>query len=78
MAREEIPKITAKHDLEFTLLELSDNELPAGIEGTIIYPVALFDRPTVDDAARRLQAVLEAAVAGDVPDSTVARLRSLL
>ncbi|MBD0022934.1 MAG: amino acid adenylation domain-containing protein [Gordonia sp.] len=78
VAREEIPKITAKHDLEFTLLELSDNELPAGIEGTIIYPVALFDRPTVDDAARRLLAVLEAAVAGDVPDSTVARLRSLL
>ena len=73
IARETVPSTTARHDLEFTLLEIRDGDRQAGIEGTVIYPVALFDRTSIEPLAERLLEVLAAAM--DSGDPTVGDVR---
>ena len=59
--RETIPGNEAKHELEFTIVELRDGLIPVGMRGTLLYPVALHSRTSADSVVRGLLAVLAAA-----------------
>ncbi|WP_184261227.1 non-ribosomal peptide synthetase, partial [Granulicella mallensis] len=67
---EPVPTDVAKFDLSFTFTERRDGKgAPEGIDGSIEYSTDLFDRDTVEVFARRLELVLEAAVAN--PDQMI-------
>ena len=77
--RETIPGNEAKHELEFTIVELRDGLIPVGMRGTLLYPVALHSRTSADSVVRGLLAVLAAATGETATGGpTVGELRALL
>ena len=79
MRRETIPGNEAKHELEFTIVELRDGLIPVGMRGTLLYPVALHSRTSADSVVRGLLAVLAAATGETATGGpTVGELRALL
>ncbi|MDH3061414.1 hypothetical protein QEN36_18890 [Gordonia alkanivorans] len=65
----------AKHELEFTWLEVRDFAGPAGLTGTLLYPVALFDAATAQRIADRMRVILETVAADPDGAPTVAELK---
>ncbi len=77
ICREPIPNTVAKHELEFTLLDVRDSDGPAGLTGTLLYPVALFDATTAEGVVDRMRAILETVAADPSGAPTTADLRSV-
>ncbi|GGG23273.1 hypothetical protein GCM10007304_41350 [Rhodococcoides trifolii] len=73
VSREPIANTVAKHELEITLAEHPDS---GGLDGTLLYPLSLFDPSTAESVVQGFLAVLD-AVAADA-DPTVAELKELL
>ncbi|MDL9936850.1 amino acid adenylation domain-containing protein [Gordonia sp. ABSL1-1] len=70
IAREPLANTVAKHELEFTMLEMRADRpdgirAPGGIRGTLLYPTAMYERTTACEVVARLLGVLDAAVAAD-------------
>ncbi|MGW5523600.1 condensation domain-containing protein [Gordonia sp. NPDC003950] len=78
VAREPVDNTVAKHDLEFTLVELRDGDRPAGITGTLLYPLARHDDATAAAVVDGLLTILRAVAASGVDDLRVDDLRELL
>ncbi|MFW0794041.1 amino acid adenylation domain-containing protein [Gordonia sp. CPCC 205515] len=83
ISSEPLAATVAKHELEFSLLEMrhqvdGNGERPGGIRGTLLYPTALFSRATAEDIARGLVTVLRAVATADGASRTVAELRRQL
>ncbi len=57
--------VRAKHDLEFSLVDsYTADEQPAGIAGVLTYPIAIFDRGTVEAFVGRFSAAVDALAGG--------------
>jgi amino acid adenylation domain-containing protein len=78
VAREPVDNTVAKHDLEFTLVELRDGDRPAGITGTLLYPLARHDDATTAAVVDGLLTILRAVAASGADDLRVGILRELL
>ncbi|GAC02285.1 putative non-ribosomal peptide synthetase [Gordonia namibiensis NBRC 108229] len=77
ISREPIANTVAKHELEFTVLEVRDADGPAGLTGTLLHPVALFDTATAECVVDRMRAILETVAADPDRALTVAELREV-
>ncbi|MXP19851.1 amino acid adenylation domain-containing protein [Gordonia sp. HNM0687] len=77
VSREPIGRVVAKHEMEITMLERRDDGAAAGLTGTLMYPVALFDRTTAESVVAGFGSVLAQLAARGI-DVSVAELRSLL
>ncbi|MDS1115206.1 amino acid adenylation domain-containing protein [Gordonia westfalica] len=77
ISREPIPNTVAKHELEFTVLEVRDSDGPAGLTGNLLYPVALFDATTAQQIVDRMRTILTAVAAEPDAALTVADLRDV-
>ncbi|HEY9315772.1 amino acid adenylation domain-containing protein [Williamsia sp.] len=75
--REPVTNAVAKHELEISLREKRDGVRPAGIDGTLMYPTALFAPETAQLVVSGLIAVLETAAHRRGPID-VATLRQVL
>ncbi|MGV9670555.1 condensation domain-containing protein [Gordonia sp. NPDC003504] len=78
VAREPADNTVAKHDLEFTLVELRDGDRPADITGTLLYPLARHYDATAAAVVDGLLTILRAVAASGVDDLRVDDLRELL
>ncbi|MBJ8338734.1 amino acid adenylation domain-containing protein [Antrihabitans sp. YC3-6] len=60
-----IAAVRAKHDLEFAIRDhYTADRRPAGVEGALIYPTAVFDAETVARVVSRFTVLLERIAAG--------------
>ena len=75
VAQEPIAAVVAKHELEVTLLELREDGRPAGLRGTLLYPVALLDAATAAAVVDDLLSVLRSMAAAD-DGLTAGRIRA--
>lgn len=74
--RQPVANTVAKHELEFAVQEVRDEGRPAGIRGTLLFPVERVSPTEADAVVQWLCTVLREVAAGRA--GTVAELRGLL